>query len=630
MIRKIFFIYPVILILSFLNFPMNPKEKQEGRENNNSKLSANNEIDFVPQWAKKVIWYQIFPERFRNGDPSNDPRVENLKGAWPYDISSPWQIHSWTSDWYELQPYEKENGKNIWFNMQRRRYGGDIQGILDKLDYLQDLGVTALYLNPVFESPSLHKYDGATFHHIDPNFGPDPDGDRKIIASEVFDDPSTWQWTSADKLFLKLVKEVHSRGMYIIIDGVFNHMGTNSYAFQDLKKNQQKSKYINWFSIKKWENPETGDKFEYEGWFGVKDLPEIKEDSNGIVDDPKKYIFAATKRWMDPDGNGEIKAGIDGWRLDVAFCVNHKFWKDWRKLVKSINPGAYLTGEVFVDSLSGFKPYLKGDEFDAVMNYPFLYTCSEYFVDEKRKINTTEFDKLLRELRKMHPECVSYVQQNLMDSHDTHRLSSHIVNKNLASYRKWGDFHPASKAENPEYDTRKPDESEKKIQKLMILFQMTYLGSPMVYYGDEAGMWGANDPCDRKPMTWKEMKFENDSVLPDQSKRKTSYEVKFDEEMFNYYKKIIEIRNSHPALQLGDFKTVLTDDENEIYAFERNYDKEKVIVVLNNNKSVQNADLLIKAGAYKDVFNEGKSYEAKDGKLRLELNGKSASVLVLQ
>lgn len=630
MIRNFSSFYSIILIISLLNIPMNSKDKKTGVEKSNSRqLPAKSETDFVPQWAKKVIWYQIFPERFRNGDPSNDPRIENLKGAWPYDISSPWQIHPWTSDWYELQPYEKENGKNIWFNMQRRRYGGDIQGIIDKLEYLQELGVTALYLNPVFESPSLHKYDGATYHHIDPNFGPDPDGDRKIISSEVFDDPSTWKWTSADKLFLKLVRELHNRGMYIIIDGVFNHMGTNSYAFQDLKKNQRRSKYINWFNVKQWENPAKGEKFEYEGWFGVKDLPEIKEDSNGIAEDPKKYIFAATRRWMDPDGNGETKSGIDGWRLDVAFCVNHKFWKDWRRFVKDINPNSYLTGEVFVDSLSGFKPYLKGDEFDAVMNYPFLYTCSEYFVNENHKINTSEFDRLLRELREMHPECVSYVQQNLLDSHDTHRLSSHIVNKNLGLYRKWGEFHPLSKAENPEYDTRKPDESEKKIQKLMILFQMTYLGAPMVYYGDEAGMWGANDPCDRKPMTWKEMKFENESLLPVQSKRSISYEVEFDEHMFNYYKKIIEIRNSHLALQLGDFKTILTDDENEVYAFERNYDKQKVIVVLNNNQALQTTELLIEPGTYKDVFNERRIFELKEGKLKIELDSKSGSVLVL-
>ena len=201
-----------------------------------------NEKDFVPQWAKKVVWYQIFPERFRNGDSTNDPDLKSLEGSWPHDSSSPWQVHPWTSDWYELQPYEKENGKDIWFNIQRRRYGGDLQGIIDKLDYLKKLGISAIYLNPIFWAPTLHKYDAITYHHIDPYFGPDPEGDKKLIALETPDESSTWVWTSADKLFLKLIQEVHSRNMKIIIDGVFNHMGIKSWAFQDvLKKGRTQS-----------------------------------------------------------------------------------------------------------------------------------------------------------------------------------------------------------------------------------------------------------------------------------------------------------------------------------------------------------------------------------------------------
>ena len=585
--------------------------------------------DFVPGWSKKVIWYQIFPERFRNGDTSNDPKLENLKGSWPHDTTSPWQVHSWTSDWYEMQPYEKANGKDIWYNLQRRRYGGDLQGIIDKLDYIHELGVTGIYLNPIFESPSLHKYDGATYHHIDPNFGPDPDGDRRIISSETFDDPKTWSWTSADKLFLKLIDEVHKRNMHIIIDGVFNHMGINSFPFRDVKKNQQKSKYKNWFMIKSWDDPKAGTKFEYQGWFGVKELPEIKEDENGIVAEPKKYIFAATKRWMDPEGNGNTKAGIDGWRLDVAFCVNHKFWKDWRRYVKSINPDAYLTGEVFEDSLKKFKAYLKGDEFDAVMDYPFLYTCSEYFVDEKNRIATSEFVRLLNELRELFPECVSYVQQNLVDSHDTHRLSSHIVNKDLAPYRKWNEFHPLSKAENPKYNTRKPDQHEREVQKLIILFQMTYLGAPMVYYGDEAGMWGANDPCCRKPMVWLDMKYQDEVFLPNQSKKEFPDKVEFDKDLFNYYKKIIAIRNSYPALQLGDFLPILVDDKNEVLAFERNYENQKVIVVLNNSKDDQQIYIpVIKGSSYKDIWNDNNIYKVADGKLQMNLSSKKGAILI--
>ncbi len=153
---------------------------------------AENE-EFVPQWAKSVVWYQIFPERFRNGDPSNDPTVNDILGADPAEPPVEWEVHPWGSDWYELQNYEQANGEpELWKHLLRRRYGGDLQGVIDKLDYLEDLGVTALYLNPVFQSPSLHKYDAESYHHIDPNFGPDPDGDRELIATENLLDPATW------------------------------------------------------------------------------------------------------------------------------------------------------------------------------------------------------------------------------------------------------------------------------------------------------------------------------------------------------------------------------------------------------------------------------------------------------
>lgn len=180
---------------------------------------------WVPEWAKKAIWYQIFPERFCNGDSNGNPTLAMIEGAWPHDQTSPWQIHPWTSDWYELQPYEQANGQGLWHNLLRRRYGGDLQGIIDKLDYLQDLGISAIYLNPIFESPSHHKYDGTLYHHIEPTFGPDPEGDRLLIAKENPADPESWPWTTADKLALQLIKEVHKRGMGIIFDGVFNHMG---------------------------------------------------------------------------------------------------------------------------------------------------------------------------------------------------------------------------------------------------------------------------------------------------------------------------------------------------------------------------------------------------------------------
>lgn len=583
--------------------------------------------EFVPQWAKKVVWYQIFPERFRNGDARNDPTIKDIEGAYPHDVSSPWQIHPWTTDWYELQPYEKENGKDIWFNLQRRRYGGDLQGIIDKLDYLQELGVTALYLNPIFEAPSLHKYDGATYHHVDPNFGPDPYGDRELIRNETSDDPSTWIWTSADRLFLDLIKQVHQRSMYIIIDGVFNHMGLNSWAFRDVVKNQQNSKYKDWFTIKSWDNLEKGTRFNYEGWFGVKELPELREDENGIVEGPKKYIFDITKRWMDPNSDGNPEDGIDGWRLDVAFCVKHQFWKDWRKLVKLINPNAYLTAEV-IDSIDVIKPYLEGDEFDAVMNYNFAFACADYFIADKTRIKTSEFDKTITKLREAFPSGVEYVQQNLFDSHDTNRLLSHIVNRDIGSYRDWSNYFGLSKADNPNYNTRKPAESEIQIAKLLIIFQMTYVGAPMIYYGDEVGMWGANDPDCRKPMIWNDMNYDDEIYLPNQTRRIESDKVEGNHDLFEHYRKLIRIRNENLALQLGDFRTVLTDNKKELYAFSRSYKNEKIIVILNNSNKPQKAEIRIPANSkWLDLLNKDIELVIKKSKINVVVPAKWGLIL---
>ena len=585
----------------------------------------NNNEEFVPEWAKNVVWYQIFPERFSSGGTSNNPVVGSIKGSWPGDHTSPWQVHPWTSDWYRLQPYEKENGKNIWFNIQRRRYGGDLQGIINKLDYLQEFGVSALYLNPVFRAPSSHKYDSATYHHIDPYFGPSPGEDIKFIENEIPDDPETWIWTNADKLALELIKKVHSRGMKIIFDGVFNHVGINHWAFKDVVKNQRRSKYKDWFKIISWDDEKKGTKFNYKGWFGVKELPEWNQDENGLTDGPRGYVFEITKRWMDPEGNGNIEAGIDGWRLDVAFCIEHSFWKKWRKHVKSINPDAYLTAEV-IRPVDFTAPYLEGDEFDAVMNYNFAFASAEFFINKENRISVKEFDDRLHELRGAFPGGVEYVQQNLLGSHDTNRISSHIVNKGICNFRKWEDYFELSKGSNANYDTGRPDRDDIRIQMLMVIFQMTYVGAPMIYYGDEAGMWGANDPCCRKPMVWREFKYEDEAVMPDQSKRKEAYKVEFNEELFDHYKMMIEIRNNHPALRLGDFKTLLMDEENDVYVYSRSYENEIIIVALNNSDSAVKVRLDDIHQNYTDLLNDDK-VNANNGKLVFDVEGKRGRVL---
>ncbi|MBK8680510.1 MAG: glycoside hydrolase family 13 protein [Bacteroidetes bacterium] len=585
------------------------------------------EVD-VPEWAKSAVWYQIFPERFFNGDTLNDPTNADIIGAWPHDTSGEWQVQSWTSDWYEMQPWEKESGHDIWWNMQKRRYGGDIQGIIDKLGYLDQLGITAIYLNPVFWAPSLHKYDAIMYHHIDPTFGPDPEGDKLLIASEDPTNPKTWQWTSADKLMLQLIRECHQRNIKIIFDGVFNHLGVTSFAFQDLKLNQQQSKYKDWFIVNSWDDTIAGTTFQYEGWFGVPDLPEIKEDENGIVAGPKKYIFDCTARWMMPDGNRAN--GIDGWRLDVAFCVNHNFWKQWRLLVKAINPEAYLTAEV-VDKIEVVKPYLEGDEFDAVMNYGFAVVASEFFINQEQRISVSEFDSLLAELRNAFPKDITYVQQNLFDSHDTQRFTSYIVNHDIARFRTWGDYFNKTKATNPDYNTRKPTVEEYAIQKLMVIFQMTYVGAPMIYYGDEVGMWGANDPDCRKPMLWSEKKYNDEVFNADGTKRIIPDKVEADVAMFNLYRTLIFIRKTYEALNTGNFESLILDDKKNVFAYKRNNDAQEIIVVLNNNadtKKIAIGEVL--NGNYKDVLNKGAEYTFTGKKVNIILPAFWGAILVKQ
>lgn len=586
--------------------------------------------EFVPQWAKSVVWYQIFPERFRNADSNNDPTVADIAGADPMDPPRQWRVHPWGSDWYQLQDYEIANGEpELWKHMQRRRYGGDIQGIIDKLDYLKDLGVTALYLNPVFDAPSNHKYDGANYHHIDPNFGPDPKGDRALMATENPGDPKTWVWTKADELALELIEQAHQRGMRIIFDGVFNHMGANSFALKDVRKNKLNSPYISWFTIKNFDIPSAGIEFDYEGWWGNKSLPELREDANGIVAGPKAYIFAATNRWMNPKGRG-IQNGIDGWRLDVAYMVAHSFWKDWRAYVKEINPQAYLTAEI-VNTPDVVKPYLLGDEFDAEMQYNFAFTAAEFFFNEgKFNIKAHEFDKKLAELRIMYPAGVAYVNQNLFGSHDTNRVGSYIVNRNLGNFRDWGTwFQMSQPANNPKFQVRKPNEYELQLQKLFVIFQMTYVGAPMVYYGDEIGMWGANDPDDRKPMLWPDIVYENERALPGGKMRalENADVVNINTAMYAHYKKMIAIRHNHKALQVGDYKTLLTDDADNIFAFQRKYGHETVWVVMNNSDSERRILMpSAQISAFVDVLND-KSYQTDNGQLQIIIPARWGSVL---
>lgn len=530
-------------------------------------------------WFADAVWYQIFPERFRNGDPSNDPTPASLAGTWPYYVPKGWQVSPWTSDWYELQPWEQD-GKGFYVHAQLRRYGGDLQGIIDQLDYLKALGVNALYLNPVFESPSLHKYGATRYHHVDKHFGPDPEGDLKLFAAEDPADPATWQWSAADKLFLKLIREAHQRDLRIIIDGVFNHVGIPFWALERAKREGPASRYAKWFQITKWDDPATpADEFTYKGWYGIKDLPELARDERTLHPEVREHIRVVVRRWMDPNGDGDPADGIDGWRLDVAAEVPMEFWKEFRGWVKAINPNAYLTGEIWWDDFNQFtlrnaKPWLD-DAFDGVMNYRFGDAVYQFF-NQSNASSATAFAALLTAVPRDYGYERSLGLQNLFGSHDTSRIGSAVVNP---QYRQ---DHDANVPGNRSYAVRKPNAVEKQRWKQMVAFQFVMPGAPYIYYGDEVGMWGADDPDCRKPMVWADLKYADERAQPFGQKRAGDV-VSPDDDLLKFYREWAVRRQDWAVLRRGDFKVVLADNGRRLIAVQRQLDRATIVAVFNNS-----------------------------------------------
>ena len=538
-------------------------------------------------WQEEAVWYQIFPERFRNGDPSNDPVRESLGGKdW---TPASWRVHSWTSDWYARDAWEQARGDDFYWTVSERRYGGDIQGIIDKLDYLQDLGINAIYLNPVFWSGSHHKYDTYSFHHVDQWFGPDPQGDLALIGKET-EDPATWQWTAADKLFLEMIKGAHARGIRVIIDGVFNHAGLGFFAFRDVREKQQASRFKDWFIVEKWDDPSTPEnEFTWQGWHGIKELPEFAEvltDGRGdLAAGVKSYLLAVTRRWMAPDG--DVSRGVDGWRLDVAWMVPDAFWQEWNALVHEINPAAYTVTEIWKDA---HKVTLDGD-FDATMNYEgFAMPVKGWLFDTALK--PSEFAAWLDRTRATWPEATALRLQNLVDSHDTPRVGSAAFDGRPGkSYLKAHEFDLAvsgrvSPKSNPDYRWQKPDERAWKLVRMAALLQMTYVGTPFIYYGGEAGMWGANDPDCRKPMLWDDLDYDPEFMGPD-GKRVGPHEMKFDRNLHSFFKAAIALRRNTPVLNAGDFRWLAMDDAANTMAFERSGGRARAVVTFNRSESAQ-------------------------------------------
>ena len=576
-------------------------------------------------WAQGIVWYQLFPERFCNGDPANDPVASEVPELFPGD---PWEISPWTSDWYEVQPWEKARNEDDFYELNMvfaRRYGGDLEGVIQKLDYLQKLGIDAIYFNPLFEAESLHKYDGSTYHHIDDNFGPDPTGDKQRLAeAHETEDPATWIWTEADKLFLKLLDEAHKRNIRVVLDGVFNHTGVACFVFQDIIRNQQNSRYADWYLIDQWDDPNTEEnEFDYKGWWGYKTLPEFKEDSLGLVRGPRQYVFNATRRWLDPNQDGDTSDGIDGWRLDVANEIATAFWVEWYHLVKSINPSAITVSELWDDA----SDWIHGDQkrMDNTMNYLLSRAIVDFFVDVKTGYSGVEFANRLETILDLYGTETSHVLWNLIGSHDTERLASTTVNPERDFDRQSGP------RDNPDYLVRKPNEIERKIQKQIVTFQMTYIGAPMIYYGDEAGMWGADDPDDRKPMVWPEFEYAVEKCHPLPGHTRPADTVEFDHALFDFYAGMIQLRHQHAALQTGDVRILPQYCSDHVLVYSRENADEQIVVCFNRDAADREVTLPESEflfTKYNDF--EGRSCPIENGEMHFTLDPKDYVIVISQ
>ncbi len=527
----------------------------------------------TPDWAKDAVWYQIFPERFRNGAPQSDPRPEDFA-----DRPIPgWRIRPWGMEWYARDAWETAKSPKYWDTVFDRRLGGDLVGVREKLPYLRDLGVTAIYLNPVFQAASLHKYDATCYHHIDPTLGPDRAGDlAALAAAHETEDPSTWIWTSADRLFLELVRDAHALGIRVILDGVFNHSGRRCFAFRDILENGPASRYLDWYQVARFRRDGTP---EYAAWDGPNgSLPAFARAPGGddLAAPVKRYLFDITRRWMRPDPPpGVPRDGIDGWRLDVAFCVPHGFWRDWHAHVRALNPDAYTTAEIVGPAQEWVRP----DEFTAAMNYEWLFPTLSFFTPHSQTLGATAFRAAIDRLHARHDPGTTLVMQNLLGSHDTGRILT-MLHSACPPFANWDNyFRWARVADNAQLRTDAPSPDALARLRLATVWQFTAPGAPMIYYGDEVGLWGANDPCDRQPMLWEDIPADPETLgfhgpLPASTPRAP------DQTLFAHYRSLAALRKTHPALRRGTFRWLETGSETAI-AYERRLGPDRVLVCIN-------------------------------------------------
>ena len=462
----------------------------------------------VPDWAADIVYYYIFPERFRNGDKRNDPQPGQARyHAHTVEKHSRWMDRPWLPN--------SGDGSDEHYNNDF--FGGDLAGIIDKLDYIRDLGANTIYMTPVFRAASNHKYDTADYRNIDPGFGSNAD-------------------------FERLTREAAQRGIRVITDASLNHTGADSIYFDRYgnfggqgafagSRIRADSPYASWYTL----NPTatTPDK-QFKGWVGVTDLPELDKASPGWRDFAYRKPDSVTKLWLD--------RGASGWRMDVAPWVSDDFWREWRSHLKAHQSDALTVAETWFDA----SKYFLGDMFDSTMNYIFRNTVQDYAAGG----NAVVLVRQLEHLREAYPPAAHQALMNLLSSHDQAR-ALHVFG--------WHD------------DTRDPARVALAKQRLLlaVLFQMTYPGAPTVYYGDEVGVTGGDDPMNRAPYPWAD-----EGGQPDQ-------------QLLSQFKRLIKLRHDHPVLRRGSLHAPLYVDEHVVVWVRRLGDTWAVTAINNDAKTRQ-------------------------------------------
>lgn len=481
----------------------------------------------TPDWVKDAVFYQIFPDRF-----ARSPRMKHPRGI---------QFKPWGASPSE-QGYQ----------------GGDLYGIVDHLDYLQDLGITALYLNPIFSAPSNHRYNAYDYLEVDPLLGGEP-------------------------ALRELLDEAHARNMRVVLDGVFNHCGRGFWAFHHILENGRESPYLDWFTINGFPlnaYPEDGKKSNpnYAAWWSIPSLPKFNTDNPGVRD----YLLHVTHRWLE--------FGIDGWRLDVpAEIRDDSFWREFRQVVKGVNPEAYIVGEIWHEA----RRWLQGDMFDAVMNYMITGPLLSFFGDRRLNrswkhadVQLTPIDApdLVKKIDAMYANYdwqINYAQLNMLDSHDMPRALWLL-------------------------------ENDKKALRQAVLFQMTVPGAPCVYYGDELGMSAGGDPHCREAIPWQQPE-------------------RWDRELREFYQAAIALRKTNPALRTGDFHFLYAKDSTVL--FRRRFRDQEALVAFNAGKKGSSFNLpatMLMYNSYRQVWPAGASHEIQVNRdsLSLQLASQEAVVLI--